>query len=192
VRPALPEAPRFSAAAPGLRVNEGWARAAGIIGSVSTGVLATLSVLAFVDIGRVPGIAVGASATIFGAVIIPVTAAGAGSARVEAGLAGLTALRVVGWVSYGLFLSGAASLIGLGIGGIDVPSPLVLVTVLLSVGSAACMTTDAFVSAAQVSSYNENRAAARVPPIRVAPYVAVVPLGRSGDVTVMAGLGMQL
>ena len=57
-----------------------------------------------------PALAMGGAATLLGAVLYPIAASGGGSGS-ERGALGL---RIVGWVTYGVFLANAAVLLSLG------------------------------------------------------------------------------
>jgi len=183
-----------SAAPAGLRVSLGWARAAGIMGivSASVGAVLTVMILAFDGAGLVYGIAspatvTGLITTGFLGVMMPVVAGGAGSARGDPEVSGSGVLRAFGWIGFVGFLIGVVIATSIGI---FVPS-LPIAGFIGGIATTAVVSTlffslDAFISASQAASVNEQRGYTTRPKVTHTPLLAILP-SPTGTPGVMAG-----
>lgn len=183
-----------SAAPAGLRVSLGWARAAGVIGivSASVGAVLTVMILAFDAAGLVYGI--GSPATVTGlittgflGVMMPVIAGGAGSARGDSEVSGSGVLRAFGWIGFAAFLVGVvvATSIGLLLPRLPIAG-FIGAMATTAVVSTLFFSLDAFISASQASSVNEQRGFTARPRLTHTPLLAVLP-SPTGTPGVMAG-----
>lgn len=96
----------------GQRVNRGWATGAGVMGAVSAGIIVVLTGVTMALNGDSAANYSGAVAILFTGVAVPITAIGAGSGRWDPRIPGSVALRVVGWVSFGLAMVNAVVALG--------------------------------------------------------------------------------
>lgn len=144
-----PAAPVAGASSAGLRVNQGWASGAGVLGIVSSVVIAGLVGLTIAFNGTDAATYVGAVATLFAGISIPLVAVGAGSARSDERVTGSPGWRTTGWIAYVLCMIDAVVAVGLGVADVTVPSLVVASIGLLGIIAAASHSADAFASAAQ-------------------------------------------
>lgn len=170
-------APRYvsQTADVGMRVSAGWARGAGIYGIVTMAMTAVLTTtVAALNGNGDAATYVGAIATVFAAVSIPLIAVGAGSARGSGLVAGLSGARIAGWILYGLTMANAVVAVALGLAGWYVPTPAIISLGVLGVASALFFTLDAFASASQA---NELRARSQLGAagLQHAPFVSILP-----------------
>ncbi len=144
--------------------DAGWAVAAGIVGVTSSvlvlglGIASAATMCSPAPAGAYyyscssPSTALGASATAFLAAGVPVTAYGGSTARNSPKANGIPALRVSGWVAYGLSIVGAITLLAIEASGGDLASAgagPILATALVGTASGVLFTADAFIGARQ-------------------------------------------
>lgn len=110
----------------GMRVSAGWARGAGIFGVITMAMTAVLTTTVAALNGIDAATYVGAVATIFAAVSLPLIAVGAGSARGSGLVAGLLGARIAGWILYGLTMANAVVAVALGLADAYVPTPAII------------------------------------------------------------------
>lgn len=186
---AQPGAP--SAVPAGMRVSLGWARAAGIIGLSSAGVGLAMTIAIFALTGSSAANIVGLMATAFLGAMVPITAAGAGSARGDPEVSGSVGLRIVGWISYGLSLAAAVVALSIAIAAdVTIPEPIVGSIAAVGVGALICMAVDGFMSAGQAQALNEARGLGSATRVRYAPIAALVPSPRGGAPGFLAGVAL--
>lgn len=174
--------PARRAAYQGEAFDPGWSMTGAIIGWASLLAVASLgagSAATSEEDEDVPSLPLGIAATIVGGVMIPISAAGARSASER----GLPVLRVFGWISYGLFLANAMSLIVLGVADVDIDYvvPIASTTTLGSFSS-MMFAIDGMVA---YNASTSNYASSSTPGI--APYVSVT---ETSDGNRMPTLGM--
>ncbi len=114
----------------------GWSRGGGIAGiTISAGVLSLGTASELTRDHLAPSLALGISATLLLAVNVPIGYAGGVATRARTGVPGVPALRVIGWILYGLSLAGAGALVGLG--AISKQPPSGLIAGVTSIGTSA-------------------------------------------------------
>lgn len=145
-------APAPSAAGPGLRVNQGWGGAAGVLGAVSAGLIVVLTGVTIAINGSDAATYVGAVATLFAGVSIPIVAVGAASSRWDPQLRGAPAWRVTGWIAYVLCMIDAIAAVGIGVAGYTYPSYGIASIGALGVIAALSHMIDAFSSSGQAET----------------------------------------
>lgn len=149
--------------------NAGWARSAATLGYVAAPLVLISGIVADGAGSFSTGIAVGATGTVILAVAVPVISAGGSSARRNSSAEGMPGMRMAGWVTYGLALADATTLIALAANDVDVPG------VPISVGaigafSILAVSLDANASANQAPS---------APLGGLTPTLAFMPVGKS-------------
>jgi hypothetical protein len=102
---------------------------------------------------QVPSIPLGASATIIIAAMGPVAFASGRSARRSANVRGSIGLRIAGWITYGVSLLNAFSLIGLGIADVEVEEWQIALTTVMGDVALALLSADALISAVQAKRH---------------------------------------
>jgi hypothetical protein len=132
--------------------DPGWARGAGVLGIVSG--VAALSLAIGSEVTKddqIPLLPLGITATTILGVGVPVTAAGAGSARNHPLVTGSPALRIVGWIGYVMTMLDAASLVVVGFTDEPVDGHITS-TGVLGLLTSLCFALDAFRSASQAEA----------------------------------------
>jgi hypothetical protein len=104
----------------------------------------------------------GAVATLAIAAGVPLAYAGGRATRKAHGMRGYPGMRIASWITYGVALTDALFLIGLGISDTEVPHGIVTSVTILGVTSGVLMATDAILVSKQVPG-----ASAKLPPRRV-------------------------
>jgi hypothetical protein len=161
-------------ASPGIS----WAGGAGIFGLVSSGVVLGLaSASEGTKDQLVPSLPLGVTATVLLAASVPIVAAGGISARREGQVRGILALRVLGWIFYGLSLAEAGGLIALGTMEVTPPDGMIISTGLLGVSSLVMMSADALVSRKQAA---ERVGSVRRPTVELWPTLSGNGVGMAG------------
>lgn len=169
-----------SAAGPGLRVNQGWGTAAGVVGAVSAGVILALTGVTIAINGTDAATYVGAVASLFAGVSIPIVAVGAASSRWDPQIRGASGWRITGWIAYVLCMVDALVAVGIGVAGYTFPSYGIASIGALGVIAAVSHMIDAFSSASQAEALaTTGRVGARW---RHSPVLALAPDGRGGTV----------
>lgn len=132
--------------------DPGWANDAGIAGIISSVVVLGLAIGSeATKEDQVPALfPLGVTATLTLAVMGPITAGGASSAR-GGGEPGAPGLRIAGWTAYGLAMANAAFLIVVGIEEEEPVDGLTATAGLLGATALILLSLDAFESAAQAS-----------------------------------------
>lgn len=169
-----------SATGPGLRVNQGWGGAAGVVGAVSTGIILVLTGATIAINGSDAATYVGAVATLFAGVSIPIVAVGAASSRWDPQIRGAPAWRVTGWIAYVLCMIDALAAVGIGVAGYTYPSYGIASIGALGVIAAVSHMIDAFSSSGQAESFaTTGRVTGRW---QHSPVLALAPDGHGGTV----------
>ncbi|MCA1829611.1 MAG: hypothetical protein LC689_22020 [Myxococcales bacterium] len=129
------------------RSDPGWARTGGTVALVGAAATLALAIVAeSMTANHEDGTGVGAAAV---AVAIPsalVAAFGSSSVR---GADGSPALRVVGWIAFGVALVDAAYLITLGLNDVRAPTGAAVSTGVLGALGIGCLSADAFIRAGE-------------------------------------------
>lgn len=168
-----------SAVPVGQRVNRGWATGAGVLGAVSTGLIATVTLVTMAINGSDAANYTGALAILFTGVAVPLVAVGAGSGRWDPLITGSAPWRVVGWIAYGLAVANALVALGIGLLGDTFPTEgIASLGVLACIGSLSHMA-DAFITAGQGRELLGG-GEARAPAAWHRPLVALLRDGRGG------------
>lgn len=138
--------------------DDGWALAGGILG-LSLGVTAFGLTIGseLTKENQNPAIPLGAAATILFAGSVPIAFGGAASARNQADVRGSLGAMITSWILYGLTLTDAIALIGVGASGIEPPTGLIASVGVLGLSSATLMSIHAFVAHGQARSKMEAR-----------------------------------
>ena len=91
----------------------GWSLGAGITGLVFAGIVAGLAVSSELTISQdLPGLPLGFSGMMLHGIVSPIVFAGGSSARRTPGVEGVLAMRIIGWISYGLaWAAGVAAIV---------------------------------------------------------------------------------
>ncbi len=177
--PAAPMAGQPYGAPPATPARAGWAGGAAILGFISAGLLVVGAGAAAATVDDADtSIAIGAVTTLFGAAVIPVVAVGGGSAD---GVRGQPALRIAGWIGYGLALLDAVALLAISIEGGYIEPALTIGVGVLGALSAVCFSIDA------LSRASEAR--------RLSGGVALMPvlgIARIGDRRAVPTLGVRV
>jgi hypothetical protein len=155
--------------------DPGWARGAAILGFIATPVVLGLGIAsAAKHKDQWTAIGLGAGATGVTGVVVPIVAVGGGSARKNPRVNGVLALRIVGWITYGLVMADATALIAMGVAEVDPGmGPIVAGTALAGV-SLISMSIDAIAGASEASASPEPRVASS-PRLEVSPFLAPLP-----------------
>lgn len=173
--------------------DPGWTKGAAILSFVgAAAVLGLGGASAATSDEDIPAIPLGAAATLVGAIVFPIAASGGGSGSER----GSIALRIIGWVTYGLTIANAAVLIGLGVADdtLDLSGPIIATTVLGGV-SGVSFGIDALIA-------NSKSRAVAAAPGSEAPVIAAQPAApaftmavgqvRDADFEAVPTLGFQL
>jgi hypothetical protein len=115
----------------------------------------------------------GAIATLAIGAGVPVAYVGGRSTRKEHGIRGYPGMRIASWITYGVALTDALFLIGLGISDTEVPHGIVTSVTILGVTSGVLMATDAILVSQQVPGTR----ATLIPPRRRAIGFGLAPVG---------------
>jgi len=169
--------------------DTGWARTGGYVGITATVLLGIAGIgLAATEGDTDAGLGIGIAATLAGGVMIPVTAAGGGSARSNPSVLGAPGLRLAGWIAYGLALADALVLIGLNVAEVYVSAAVGISVAVLGMASAIGMSIDAFASASQAESAGGGEMQSIGAAPRLVPIFGLRP-GPDGSVTGLVGVG---
>lgn len=155
--------------------DAGWARAGGVVALAGGAATLGLAIGAAVnndDSGT--AIPLGAAATVVFAASMPISAAGAGSARDNPGVRGATGARIAGWIGYGVTVLDAMTLLGLGLADVNVNSGLILSVGALGAATSGAFAADAFISASEADHLASTTAPAQQA-LRLAPVAGVLP-----------------
>lgn len=166
----------------------GWGRAGGAIG-LATSIPALLLAIGS-DVTRedqIPSLPIGVTATVLIATGVPIAFSGAKSARRGAKVTGGTGLIITSWVFYGLSMSNAIGLIGMGVSEIQPPAGVISLTGILGLTSGVTMAIAAFAADNQARTKIEASRQARGPKPQMS--LGVVPLSH-GSRTVGASFGV--
>jgi hypothetical protein len=181
-------------ATPLQAADEGWAFAAGIMGLIAAGSVFGLTVGAAVtndgydyDTSRI----LATSATLTTAVFGPIIAIGAGSARNHPAVTGSTALRVVGWILYGISIASALVALSIAIAAeSEIDSGIIYAIGTASTLSLVSFSLDAFISAGQAAGVNEMQGApAPQAGLRLSPFASLRPTQHGGTESVFGLAG---
>jgi hypothetical protein len=172
-----------AAAAVEEKADTGWAMGAGITGIISAVGVLGLSVGAAVNVDdTLTSMSMGGTATLGLIVFGPVVSAGARSPTGE-GVHGSTGLKVGGWVTYGLGVANAVTLLLMGAAsaaGDDVllddatMAGLITVTGLLGATSLTLFSIDAFIARGQAARQMAVRSSDQDAGLRIAPVFAPI------------------
>jgi hypothetical protein len=150
--------------------DPGWASGAGTYGIISGAIALALAIGSEITKkDTIPSAPLGGAATALFAVSLPIVASGASSARGNPAVTGSAALRIVGWIGYGVTLLDAAVLLAQ-VGQSTPPDGQILSVGLLGAASMGCMAADAFMSASEASRLAPSHAGV------FAPFVARDPV----------------
>jgi hypothetical protein len=133
----------------------GGGKGAGITGLALSPVVLGLSIGSTVSRaasdGVAPALPLGVASIVVGDIVAPIAAAGGASSR-HSGARGVLALRLVGWIAYGLSNAVLAAMVGIGLGTDAPPPPAVILVdgVLATVGS-VMLSADALASGSQAN-----------------------------------------
>ena len=175
------------AAPSAVRELPGWALGGAIMGFVSAGVVGALAAGSAATAGDlVPSLPLGATATLVFAITVPIVATAGGSARYGAGVPGSLALRIVGWILYGLTLANAVVAVALGVES-QVPVPVIASLGGLGVLTEVLMAIDALVARGQAVDVVERNTRGQQAGVRIAPVIALSP-SRLGGAAMSFGL----
>lgn len=142
-------------------LSRGWAIPGGALGIVFSGVALGLGLKSEIEREDDISMVYGGAATAVVALWTPLVFAAAKSARNgDPRVRGVVGLRITGWVTYGLTLACAVSLIALGLAEVTAPPGYITATTVFGVASILSMSIDAFVSGAQASRAIRQDAAA--------------------------------
>jgi hypothetical protein len=159
-----------AAAPPVGEADAGWAQEAAIVGYVLTPVTVGVGIAGAATEGGA-GIGLGATTTVLVGAGVPIISAGGASARNHPDVTGSRTLRITSWISYGLCLGDALTMIGLGLADADVAVAPRYIAVGLGALTLSTMTLDAAMSANQAKAVAQ-RTAARVPEWQIIPFVS--------------------
>lgn len=155
VRAIVPPAATPPAAAPepaAKVIGRDWAGAGTATGLSMVGVGVVLGIGSEITVeDQIPALPMGGVATMMFAAGIPIIAGGGSSARRAAGVRGSLGARIGGWVTYGLTMTNAVVLIGLGAAEVEVQHGQVAAVVVLGATSGALMAADALKSRRQAA-----------------------------------------
>jgi hypothetical protein len=118
-------------------------------------------------------------------VATPVVAVGAGSARGSGKVDGMLGMRIAGWIAYGLSLSDAVVLIGLGLAEVTPPGGIITLVGVLGGAGLIFHALDAMASGSEAEALG-----ARAQGPSVAPIVTMVE-GRDRQMHPAVGLGVR-
>jgi hypothetical protein len=177
-------------AAPGAPQNvfadPGWSQGAGILGFVAAGGTLLLAIAAEITKeDQIPSLPIGIGATLLMGVATPVVAVGAGSARGSGKVDGMLGMRIAGWIAYGLSLSDAVVLIGLGLAEVTPPGGIITLVGVLGGAGLIFHALDAMASGSEAEALG-----ARAQGPSVAPIVTMVE-GRDRQMHPAVGLGVR-
>jgi hypothetical protein len=129
--------------------SPGWSMGGAIVGFAAAAGAFGLSLASeLTKEDQIPAIPLGVAATVLTASLAPVAFAGGSSAR-RGDARGVLALRIVGWIAYGLSMVNAVALIGLGAAEIEPPDGSIVSAGGLAAVSLLSFATDALVSRRQ-------------------------------------------
>lgn len=103
-----------------------------------------------------PSLALGIPATLIAGVTIPVVAGRARKTRTLTGVSGSPGMRIAGWITYGLTMTDALFLIGMGFAELETGAAPIIAVTLLGSASSIFMAVDAQTTATQAGSVNVN------------------------------------
>jgi hypothetical protein len=140
----------------GMHYGGGWAKTAGVLGIVAGATAVSLAAGSAATVSKkdaMPAAPLGGGSAVVVAVMGPLVAAGAASARNNPAVTGSLGLRITGWIGYGVLVLDAIGMGVLGIAG-EKPAQLQIISLgVLETATMLCFTVDAFVSAGQASSF---------------------------------------
>lgn len=163
-----PIAPTDSSTTPSTDANqplsEGWALGGAIVGYVFAPIVLGLPLLATNWVNTEndsPVYVIAGTFLLSFAASAPISFAGGKSARNEAeGINGVVAMRIIGWVFYGVQLFHSITIMGLGIGGVEFSKALVGTLGITGMLSLLSFATDAIITRRQVQDANAARSSA--------------------------------
>ncbi|MEW5737823.1 MAG: hypothetical protein AB1938_02795 [Myxococcota bacterium] len=160
-----------------MRVNQGWAGGAGVMGIISAVMIAGLTGLTIGFNGTDSANYIGGVAILFTGITIPIVAVGAGSSRWDPQITGQFAWRITGWIAFGLAMALSVTALGIAIAGAVFPAYGIAALGGMGVIAAVCHTIDAFSSSAQAAEFAEK---GRVTTLRHSPLLVLAPDGHGG------------
>lgn len=171
-----------------LPANTGWAMAGGIIGLIGAlgiGITGFASGAAAEGRDEETAIPLGVVAALLTVAMVPVAFAGARSARRAGDVRGVGALRVLGWILYGLTIAGTLGSLYVLLLDEDVPPELIYALTVGGVMSELFMAIDAFVGYGQAKSQSSLASG-----VMIGPAIGAVraPDGQSLSGTLGVGL----
>ena len=141
--------------------STGWSLAAGILGFVTGAITLSMGITAAVIDDEDISAPVGGVGVVLESVMVPVVAVGARSARRGGGVRGCLGCRIAGWVTYGISLGFAVTMLGLAFTDADISGWGGSVAGVLSLAPSTLMAIDALVSRRQARrAQRNNRASA--------------------------------
>jgi hypothetical protein len=170
-----------------LHNTGGFATASAITGFVLSPIILGLTIgsAATSGNGLAPALPLGASALGTSVVSVPIIAVGGALARSSDKVKGVLALRIAGWLGYGLSIGTGALMVGMAVGGGTIPPEAIIACGLLGTFSCISLSIDNFISGAQAKKYYSNvqEEGATVPELTfgIGPY-------RHNGATVQVGL----
>ncbi len=161
-------APVYSSTTPSVNANQplsdGWALGGAIVGYVFAPITVGLPLLATNWVNTendTPVYVIAGTFLLSFAAAAPISFAGGKSARNKAeGINGVVAMRVIGWVFYGVQLFHAVTMMGLGVSGIEFSAASVGTLGITGMLSLLSFATDAVITRRQVKDANAVRALA--------------------------------
>jgi hypothetical protein len=155
----------------------GWALGAAIGGFSAAGTALVLAGGAeALRTNQAPAMSLGAVATSLLAAGGPIVFMGGNSARSESGVRGSFGLRLTGWITYGLTLADATSLLGVGAANLTVPPGLIISAGLLGALSLTFFSIDALISRHEAIEAESARTSAVETSFRVLPVASAARL----------------
>lgn len=163
-------------AVPAGEVDSGWARGAAITGYILTPIAVGFGIgAAATTDNQGTAIGLGTACTVIAGVGVPIIAIGGGSARKNPSVSGIPGLRVAGWISYGLFMGDAVTLIALGAANQN-PGPAPIIGA-LSLGGFSLMAfaADAMASANKADALADPQESGSAAKLELSPFVVPAP-----------------
>jgi len=180
-----PSTPAPPPVVPPRPLHDGWALAGGIVGLTFGAIGLGLAIGSEITRGeQIPALPLGGAATALFVVAVPVAAGGAQSARRGAEVRGSVAAAICGWILYGVTITEALTLIGLGVAEIEPPAGLIASAGVLGLGASASMAAHAFTAHAQA---RRKLSAGRPGELRIASVPTVSSEGVTGMVIGVGG-----
>jgi hypothetical protein len=196
INPAPPPTPQYQQPAIVLQppelgrkpVRTGWGLGAGILGFVMAGLSVGLAgASAATSAHLIPSLPLGAAGLGLTIIFGPIVASGGSSSRRGADVHGVVALRIVGWIFYGLTIAGGLAMVVMGIMEVAPPMPMFAVMAACDGVSMLSLSIDSLVAGIQAIARSNEASDNRQSSLELAPVVSPL-LMPNGQVGLSAGL----